>query len=130
MPWSRPTGGAIPNGAWSFSPGRPPTNRRPGSCSREPGTRWISSILPRLSPNRWSGIRTPWTLSSDTVWRRTHRLGGYTCAAAGFLIVAAGFLPHPTRLWVSAAVFLAMTMIPIVYSYRVWRELGEGRVRG
>ena len=87
----------------------------------------ISLILPGLSPNRWTGIRTPWTLSNDTVWRRTHRFGGYACAAAGLLIVAAGFLPHPARLWVSGLAFVAMTMIPIAYSYLVWRELGEDR---
>lgn len=87
----------------------------------------ISPILRRLSPNRWTGIRTPWTLSSDTVWRRTHRLGARTCAVAGLLIVATGFLPHPARLWVSALVFIAMVMIPTAYSYLVWRELGEDR---
>lgn len=87
----------------------------------------ISPILRRLSPNRWTGIRTPWTLSSGTVWRRTHRLGAYTCAAAGLLLVATSFLPHPARLWVSGLAFVAMTMIPIAYSYLVWRELGEDR---
>lgn len=90
----------------------------------------ISPILPRLSPNRWTGIRTPWTLSNGTVWRRTHRLGGYACAFAGLVIVAAGFLPHPARLWTSAFVFLAMVMIPFAYSYVIWRDLGEDRLRG
>lgn len=85
----------------------------------------IGPLLPRFSPNRWAGIRTPWTLSSDTVWRRTHRVGGYICAFSGLLIVTAGFLPHPTRLWVSALAFVAMVMIPTVYSYLVWREVGE-----
>ena len=86
----------------------------------------ISRLLPRISPNRWTGIRTPWTLSSDAVWRRTHRVGGYTLLPAGLLIVGTAFLPHPARLWASALVFLAMVMIPVVYSYRSWRELGEG----
>ena len=86
----------------------------------------IGPLLPRFSPNRWAGIRTPWTLSSDTVWHRTHRVGGYICAVSGLLIVTAGFLPHPTRLWVSALAFVAMVMIPAVYSYLVWREVGGG----
>lgn len=89
----------------------------------------ISPILPRLSPNWWTGIRTPWTLSNDTVWRRTHRLGGYACAAAGLLIVATGFLPHPARLWASTLVFLAMVMVPVAYSYVIWRDLGADRLR-
>lgn len=62
------------------------------------------------------------------VWRRTHRLGGYACAFAGLLMVATGFLPHPARLWVSALAFLAMVMIPVAYSYVIWRDLGEDRV--
>ena len=86
----------------------------------------IGPILPRFSPNWWTGIRTPWTLSSDVVWRRTHRVGSYTCASAGLLMVATAFLPHPTRLWLSAVLFLGMTMIPVAYSYFIWRELGEG----
>ena len=87
----------------------------------------ISPLLPRISSNWWTGIRTPWTLSSETVWRRTHRVGGYTCAPAGVLIVATAFLPHPARLWVSAVVFLALAMIPVAYSYLIWRRLGEDR---
>lgn len=47
-------------------------------------------------------------------------------AAAGLLIVVAGFLPHPARLWASALLFLAMVTIPIAYSYLVWRDVGEG----
>ena len=90
----------------------------------------IGPILPRLSPNRWTGIRTPWTLSNDTVWHRTHRLGGYACAFAGLVMVAVGFLPHPARLWASALVFLAMVTVPVVYSYLVWRDLGENQLRG
>ena len=37
----------------------------------------IGNVLPRARPNWWFGIRTPWTLSNDRVWTRTHRLGGY-----------------------------------------------------
>ncbi len=77
----------------------------------------ISPLLPRISSNWWTGIRTPWTLSNETVWRRTHRVGGYMSASAGLLIVATAFLPHPARLWVSALMFLAMVMIPMAYSY-------------
>ena len=86
----------------------------------------IGPLLPRFSPNRWTGIRTPWTLSNETVWRRTHRVGGYIVASAGLLIVATGFLPHPVRLWVSALALLAMVTIPAAYSYFIWRELSEG----
>lgn len=90
----------------------------------------IGALLPRISRNLWAGIRTPWTLSSEVVWRRTHRIGSYSCASAGLLIAATGFLPHPARLWASTLVFLAMVMIPVAYSYVIWRDLGEDRLRG
>ena len=36
----------------------------------------LGFLMPRMQPNWFMGIRTPWTLTSDTVWRRTHALGG------------------------------------------------------
>ncbi len=36
----------------------------------------MGNFLPRVRPNYFAGLRTPWTLSSETVWRRTNRLGG------------------------------------------------------
>lgn len=29
-----------------------------------------------IKPNYFIGIRTPWTLESETVWNKTHKLGG------------------------------------------------------
>ncbi|MBI3081461.1 MAG: SdpI family protein, partial [Gemmatimonadetes bacterium] len=37
----------------------------------------IGNYITRVEPNWFIGIRTPWTLSSDRVWRRTHRVGGW-----------------------------------------------------
>lgn len=36
----------------------------------------IGSILPHTELNWTIGIRTPWTISSESVWRKTHRVGG------------------------------------------------------
>lgn len=36
----------------------------------------IGALLPKTERNGFVGIRTPWTLSSDLVWKKTHRLGG------------------------------------------------------
>jgi hypothetical protein len=38
------------------------------------------------------GIRTPWTLASDEVWRATHALGARTFIVGGIVAIAAGFL--------------------------------------
>ncbi|MBX5467992.1 MAG: SdpI family protein [Firmicutes bacterium] len=55
----------------------------------------LANVLPRVQPNWWLGIRTPWTLSDEAVWRRTHRFGGQVGVVAGLAMVAAS-LALPT----------------------------------
>ena len=48
----------------------------------------------QIRSNFMMGIRTPWTLSSDLAWEKTHRLGGWLFMVAGALmIVGSWFLP-------------------------------------
>jgi len=63
------------------------------------------------------GIRTPWTLSSDTVWRKTHRTGGWLMVLGGLVIAACAFLPPGAFLPLFIAAILIMSVIPIVQSY-------------
>ncbi|MCA9382792.1 SdpI family protein [Candidatus Dojkabacteria bacterium] len=37
---------------------------------------YIGIQLPKIKKNYMFGIRTPWTLESNTVWEKTHQLGG------------------------------------------------------
>lgn len=92
----------------------------------------IGNYLPKLRSNWVAGIRTPWTLSSDVVWERTHRVGGYTFVAAGVVMaVAAWLLPAAAIPVLVVAVALGVTLFSFVYSYRVWREVGRpGRREG
>ncbi|MDB5694254.1 MAG: hypothetical protein JWO81_3317 [Alphaproteobacteria bacterium] len=70
------------------------------------------------------GIRTPWTLSSEEVWIKTHRLGGKLMVLGGLLMIAASFLPLPSGLLsgICVAVIGAVVGVPIVYSYLLWRR--------
>src|SRR2546422_10890198 len=52
----------------------------------------LGNSLSRVQPTWFVGIRTPWTLSSDTVWRKTHRPGGVTVGNRGGGEVPAGVL--------------------------------------
>jgi uncharacterized membrane protein len=82
----------------------------------------LGNVLPRARPNWWFGIRTPWTLSNDRVWARTHRVGGYAMTAAGIVILAGAALPGvwPFAVFIVAAA--AASIGPIVYSYVAWRQ--------
>lgn len=46
---------------------------------------YIGYIMPSLKPNWFIGIRTPWTLSSNFVWEKTHLLGGKLYKASGII---------------------------------------------
>jgi uncharacterized membrane protein len=83
----------------------------------------IGNVLPRARSNFMYGIRTPWTLSSDRVWMRTHRLAGYMMALAGLTMIFAGlFMPRAFTAPLLAAAVVTTVAAPIVYSYFAWRQ--------
>ena len=83
----------------------------------------LGNVLPRTRRNWMFGIRTPWTLSSDRVWTRTHRVGGYVLFSAGGLVILLA-LTAPTRLVgpLMGAIVAAAALGCIVYSYVAWRR--------
>ncbi len=87
----------------------------------------IGNLMSRMRPNWFMGIRTPWTLSSEKVWRKTHRLGGYLFVLAGLMIATLGVI---RARWVMVTLIIAVAivaLVPIVYSYLLWRrEQTEG----
>jgi len=82
----------------------------------------LGNYLTRVEPNWFVGIRTPWTLSSDTVWRKTHRTGGWLMVLGGLVIVTCAFLPPGAFLPLFIAAILIMSVIPIVQSYVLWKR--------
>ena len=87
----------------------------------------IGNYLTRVEPNWFVGIRTPWTLSSDTVWRKTHRTGGWLMVIGGLAVATGAFLPHAALLPLLILTVVVVAVIPIVQSYVLWkRERGAG----
>jgi uncharacterized membrane protein len=70
------------------------------------------------------GIRTPWTLASEEVWIRTHRLGGKLMVAGGAAMILAALLPIPSGLLagICGTAVAAMVGVPVTYSYLLWRR--------
>ena len=78
--------------------------------------------MPKFRMNWYCGIKTPWTLSSETVWTRTHRLGGRLFFAAGLIGLLGSFVPNNTARFVLVLVpILAAAIIPAVFSYLWFR---------
>jgi uncharacterized membrane protein len=82
----------------------------------------LGTIMGKIRPNWFVGIRTPWTLASKTSWVRTHRLGGWVFMLCGLAFIASLSLPTTLALVLSFA-FTAIGLIWIIaYSYLVWRR--------
>lgn len=93
----------------------------------------ISNYSGKIRPNRHLGIKVPWTLKNETVWKKTHRVGGFSGIIGGLVMVVfpiIGMFNHETAfIWcmVGMAVGIIMVaLVPVVYSYCLYKKL-EGR---
>jgi uncharacterized membrane protein len=91
----------------------------------------IGNFLGKTRSSWIFGIRTPWTLSSERSWTRTHRLGGYLFVALGVLVVVVALIGPA---WLDVAVLLGGVAVVVltltVYSYLVWRDDAERQQLG
>ena len=81
----------------------------------------MGNFLGKVRKNFFLGIRTPWTLASDEVWAKTHRLGGWCFVTAGVFMAIMGVVA-PTSTWFIAAI-IAIALIPVVYSFFAYRKI-------
>lgn len=86
----------------------------------------LGNLMTRIRPNWFMGIRTPWTLSSDDVWRKTHRFGGIAFSIAGLCFAATALSDAPWMKYLAVAAVFAAALGSVAYSYLVWkREQGN-----
>ena len=85
----------------------------------------LGSYLARVEPNWFVGIRTPWTLSSEAVWRRKHRLGVRVFVVGGILCVLTVLLPSPAAFPLVVGTTLVVALVPVVASYVLWKQEGH-----
>lgn len=90
----------------------------------------LGNVMGRLRRNYFVGIKTPWALADDEVWRLTHRRGGFVMVGLGLVFVLSIFIPAGEVL---AAVLLTAGgggfAYIVVYSYLVWRRLRGASAR-
>ncbi|MGL4522102.1 MAG: SdpI family protein [Bacilli bacterium] len=84
---------------------------------------YLGNEMPRFKQNYFLGIRTPWTLSNEEVWNRTHRVGGYGFIAAGVCFIGSIFLPTNVGMIVPLIVLFAVAIFTMVYSYSVYKTI-------
>jgi len=85
---------------------------------------YIGIFLKKAKRNWFVGIRTPWTISNEKVWDKTHQLGGKLFKIAGILTLI-GILFPDYSIWFILIPILAFTTYLIVYSYLVYRKIKD-----
>jgi len=82
----------------------------------------VGALMQHARRNYFVGIRTPWTLSSDEVWDRTHRAAGTWFRWAGLVALGGVLWPDYGLLFIIVPVMVA-AIYSTVYSYREFRRL-------
>ena len=78
---------------------------------------YYSGVLIENAKRNWSiGIRTPWTLSNDIVWEKTHKIGGKLFKIAGVIAFVGVFFQNYVIFLVLVPV-ISVAVYTIIYSY-------------
>ena len=86
----------------------------------------IGNMMPKFRQNFFCGFKTPWALSDEIVWNKTHRLGGRLMFGAGILGLIGAFVPNEkVKMMMLLAPVTAASVIPVVMSY-VWFRKRQG----
>ncbi len=79
-------------------------------------------VLRKAKRNYFIGIRTPWTLSNDTVWEKTHELGGWLFITSGILTTLCVFIPGAS-IFVLLVSAIGASLITMVYSFLEFKKI-------
>jgi uncharacterized membrane protein len=83
---------------------------------------FMGYMLTKAKRNFFIGIRTPWTLSSDTVWDKTHALGSKLFIASGIITVLSGFFGGQIAFLMLFIPLVGSALFLVVYSYFLYRQ--------
>jgi uncharacterized membrane protein len=82
---------------------------------------YVGYMLRKAKRNFFIGIRTPWTLSSDYVWDKTHQLGSVLFFLSGILaLIGSAF--GDNAIWFVMIPLLGSALFLVVYSYVLYQR--------
>lgn len=87
----------------------------------------IGNYMSQIRHNYFFGIRTPWTLANETVWNKTHRVGGFLFVTGGIIFAAGGLINSQYGFWIAIVYLLVMVIYLFVYSYFVFRQIQKNQ---
>ncbi|HEY5591732.1 MAG TPA: SdpI family protein [Paludibacter sp.] len=84
----------------------------------------LGNYFQTLKPNYFIGIRTPWTLENEQIWKKTHRLAGRLWIAGGLLTIIISFLINSNLVLVIffGIITTIIVLVPLVFSYTEFQK--------
>lgn len=82
---------------------------------------YVGILCEHAKMNWFVGIRTPWTLSNEKVWDKTHHLGGKLFKLAGAVAVLGVFFEKLAMFFVVAPLLL-VAVYTVIYSYIAYQK--------
>jgi len=85
----------------------------------------VGNYFQTIRHNYFIGIRTPWTLENEQVWKETHVFGGRLWIISGVLMIILSILKLSQNILLNGFVLIAIiiTLIPVVYSYLRFKKI-------
>ena len=78
-------------------------------------------LVENTKQNWFVGIRTPWTMSSESVWDKTHRMGGKLFKIAGVISIV-GILFQSYAVYFVLVPAILVAVYTVVYSYVEYKK--------
>jgi len=86
----------------------------------------FGNYLSNLRPNYFIGIRSPWTLENESIWKKTHYLTGKIWFFSGILLgLLMIVLPANFKLTVFISAIIILAVIPYIYSYSIYLKINK-----
>ena len=84
----------------------------------------LGNYFQTVRPNYFIGVRTPWTLENENVWKKTHHMAGRLWMVSGILIAILSFVisNNFALVIVFTSLIAVMALVPIVFSYIEYRK--------
>jgi uncharacterized membrane protein len=84
---------------------------------------FLGNYFKTIKPNYFIGIRTPWTLENEEVWKKTHVKGGKLWFVGGLLMTLTFVLPNKIQLYTFLGITAVISIVPIIYSYLEFKKI-------
>jgi uncharacterized membrane protein len=85
----------------------------------------LGNYMGQIRQNYFVGIKTPWTLANETVWKKTHRRGAVVFVLMGLAVIISIIFPSEYLASIIISVTLGGTGYLILYSYLEFRKIND-----